>query len=89
MLTTRSSRNHEANYNSTTVEIQMTTPQALRRLQNINEIFTQDEEVVESSFIRSNPNGEYCITLVRDAELFGVEDNIKVSGMHAVEKTKE
>ena len=71
------------------METQITIPQALRRTENINEAFTPDEEVAESSFIKSNPKGEYYISLLRDAELFGLENKIKVSGMHAVKKTKE
>ena len=57
------------------------TPQAPRRLEDINEGFTPDEEVTETSFIKSTPNSEYCIRLVKDVELFGAEENIKVIRM--------
>lgn len=50
------------------------TNQVSCMLENINEAFTP-----ESSFIKSTPNSEYCIRLVKDVELFGAEEKIKVS----------
>ena len=64
-----------------TEETPTATPQAPRRLEDINEGFAPDEEVTESSFIKSTPNSEYFIRLVKDVDLFGAEENIKVSGM--------